>query len=126
MTAHAPAHRHESFADKREVLKEVATAFAATRGTPIDQVRADTPISGGAWLSYSQRIRLVSEVEKRFALRIDDEHWQSMTSVGQLADYVSKRKELERLAANPASVRGKPWAQIQQSFPPNEQPTFVK
>jgi len=79
-------------------------------------------------LSYVQRIQLVSAVEQQFQITIPDEHWQQMEVVAQLADYVEKRKQLERSTpSREAAVKGATsWAVVQKEFPASEKPVYAE
>jgi hypothetical protein len=79
-------------------------------------------------LSYVQRIQLISAIEKQFQITIPDEHWQQMEVVAQLADYVEKRKQLERSTpASRAAVKGATsWAVVQKEFPASEKPVYAE
>lgn len=57
-------------------------------------------------LGYDQRMQLIKAIEQQFQITIPDEHWQQMETVGQLVDYVEKRRQLERSRpATQAAVR---------------------
>lgn len=57
-------------------------------------------------LGYDQRIQLIRAIEQQFQITIPDEQWQQMETVGQLADYVEKRRQLKRSRpATQAAVR---------------------
>lgn len=79
-------------------------------------------------LSYVQRIQLISAIEQQFQITIPDEHWQQMETVAQLADYVEKRKQLERSTpANQAAVKdAASWAVVQKKFPASQKPIYVE
>jgi hypothetical protein len=47
-------------------------------------------------VGYDQRMQLIRGIERQFEITIPDEQWQQMETVGQLADYVEKRRQLER------------------------------
>jgi hypothetical protein len=60
-------------------------------------------------LGYDQRIQLIRAIEQQFQIAIPDEQWQQMETVGQLADYVEKHRQLKRSgSATQAAVRDAP------------------
>jgi acyl carrier protein len=111
-------------AEAATIRAEVAAAYAKTSGMPRDKVSNEAPLVGTGGLAYAQRIQLITTLERRFSLRIDDEHWQSMTTVGQLTDYMVKRTQVERAAPNASGVRTRSWPQVQEVFSVDERPTY--
>jgi hypothetical protein len=54
--------------------------------------------------SYAQRIQLIRGIEQQFQITIPGESWQQMETVGELADYVEKRRQLKRSRPTQGSV----------------------
>lgn len=108
--------------ERERIQNEVEQTYAKVSGKSQANVQPGARLTGSEGLGYTQRIQLITAVERKFNLKIEDEHWQAMTSVEQLSDYVVKRKQIEQAA--PADVRSKPWAQIQQSFPVEQAPVY--
>lgn len=114
-------------AEKSEIQSEVERTFSKIVGTPSSAVGLNSPLAGsGSRLTYVQRIQLVTTLERKYKMKIPDEHWQQMGTVGQLVDYMQKRKQIERVLPTDVSGNTKTWAQIQQSFPAEAKPIYRK
>jgi hypothetical protein len=54
-----------------------------------DELRREFPFPSR--LKYRQIISIIFEIEKKFKLRIPDEHWNYLNNIGELIDYVTNR-----------------------------------
>lgn len=88
LSALVPAANAQPVVDAATIRSGVAGAYSRISG------RAASPGESLAALSYVQRIQLITTVERDFGLRIGDETWQKMSTVGQLADYIVRAKGL--------------------------------
>jgi len=115
-------------AERTAIRSEVFALYAKVGGRPAAQVEASTSLADAAngGLTYTQRIQLVTAIEQKYRISIPDEHWQAMSNVGQLADYVAKRQQLAQATGEQKSTQARSWAQIQQSFPPSERPVYKR
>ena len=111
--------------ERAAIHSEVQQAYARVSGKRMQSVTSDSPLSGAArGLTYVQRIQLVTALEARLALKIPDDHWQQMRTLGQLVDYLEKRKQLDKALPPQSQSHERSWAQIQQSFPPDARPVY--
>ena len=102
-----------------ESYREVA------RSTTTAQPSLDWKVNKKSGLTYVERIQLIESLEKKHDLAIPDRHWQSMDNLGELADYLVKRKILEK--ADPKNYKIKSsdkWADIDTKLPVNKRPSF--
>lgn len=107
-----------------QILVPVRRIVGDLAGKP-GGITGDYAIGRGSGLRYIQRIQLIEDVELEFDFKIPDEHWQSISTVGELEDYVFSRKELEEV--NPQMrVLGKTpdWSAVQKIFPQGGMPVF--
>ena len=115
--------------EKASIREDVVAFYAKVAGKPNTEINANTPFSDASrgGLAYTQRIQVVTAIEQKYKLTIPDEHWQAMNTVGQLIDYVEKRKQLAQSTGSSVSASDKrSWAQIQQSFPADTRPVYKR
>jgi|SRR5262245_24592784 len=113
--------------ERQTIQSEVEVAYAKAAGKPAGGVGPSSPLTDGErGLTYFQRIQLVTSLERTFGLTIPDEHWQQMTTLGQLVDYVEKRKQIERALPPREKASARTWPEIQQSFPVDARPVYKK
>ena len=93
--------------EQESIRQTVERLYASVAQKPVSRTGSPSLLGDSTRsLSYVQRIQLISAIEEQFQITIPDEHWQQMDTVAQLADYVEKRKLLERSAsADRAAVR---------------------
>lgn len=111
--------------DMAVIETTVIEAFREVVGDPSINPTLDWKINRQSELSYVERIQLIESLEKKFKLSIPDEHWQSMTTLAELADYLNKRKILE--AADPEKYKIQPsrgLADIDTKLPIEQRPSF--
>jgi hypothetical protein len=108
--------------DLKDFEREVAAAASAVLGA---KVGGELLLKGSTAPTYLQRIQLIERLEKKYGFSIPDEHWRSMSTGTELADYLRKRQLLNQ--SNPQLTRDPKasWPAIQQSFPPEQRPVFV-
>jgi acyl carrier protein len=110
---------------KRSISENVYKIVAATLRKPAPLPTRDLPFSGAGAPSYVHRIDIVRKLEKDYKLLIPDEHWQSLRTSQQLADYIYRRKVLE--LSNPGKYKVKEsydWTRIENSPATSERPRF--
>jgi acyl carrier protein len=114
-------------AEKTAIQSTVESTYAKVAGKASVDVGPASPLTDGdRGLTYLQRIQLVTSLERTYGLTIPDEHWQPMTSVGQLVDYLEKRKQIEQALPSQDKSAVRSWPQIQQSFPIEDRPVYKK
>lgn len=78
-------------------------------------------------LNYIGKVLTINQVEKQFSVPIPDEHWQHFEDTSDIADYIAKRRSLEK--ALPASGMAKnltDWSKAIETLPSKEQPVFQR
>ena len=78
-----PASREEIVSGLAEVLEEVA-------GTPVDKVTSDAAFDKDLDVDSLTMVEVVVACEERFGVRIPDEALESLRTVGDAVDYISK------------------------------------
>ena len=106
------------------IQEEVISMVADVLGKPPAQIGAAYRLTGDGAPTYVQKIRIVNLVEKKYEFSIPDEHWTTMATVGELADYVQKRQWLYRTEPEIDKNRKASWPAIQQSIPADRRPIF--
>jgi len=110
-----------------EIRVKVSATVGKVIGKAANRVTPSFAFNGKGAPTYIQRIQIVEHLERDFNLKIPDEHWRALKSVGELADYVYKRKVLEQ--SKPEIFRSKRdfnWPVIQQSVPVEQRPIFKR
>jgi acyl carrier protein len=78
-----PATREEIVSGLAEVLEEVA-------GTPADNVKPEAAFDKDLDVDSLTMVEVVVACEERFGVRIPDEALESLRTVGDAVDYISK------------------------------------
>jgi len=78
-----PASREEIVSGLAEVLEEVA-------GTPADKVTPEAAFDKDLDVDSLTMVEVVVACEERFGVRIPDEALESLRTVGDAVDYISK------------------------------------
>jgi acyl carrier protein len=78
-----PATREEIVSGLAEVLEEVA-------GTPVDNVKPEAAFDKDLDVDSLTMVEVVVACEERFGVRIPDEALESLRTVGDAVDYISK------------------------------------
>ena len=78
-----PASREEIVSGLAEVLEEVA-------GTPVDNVKPEAAFDKDLDVDSLTMVEVVVACEERFGVRIPDEALESLRTVGDAVDYISK------------------------------------
>ena len=111
--------------NKAEIEKSVIDACREVLGKPEISMTLDWKINRQSELSYVDRIQLIENLEKKYDLIIPDEHWQSMTTLNELADYLFKRKILEKIDPQKYTIKSsRGWADIDTTLPAEQRPSF--
>jgi hypothetical protein len=107
----------------RKVERSVMTLIAQATGIKRVKINRRFPLSGRGAPSYLERVRIIQAIEKEHGIRIPDEHWRSMATAGDLAEYVVRRELLNEVYPE---LKGsdKSWPAIQQSLPPDRRPVY--
>jgi acyl carrier protein len=113
-------------AERAAIQAQVQKSYAEVTGKAAPVAGPEALLTGSSGLTYVQRIQLISSLESSFQLKIPDDHWQQMRTLGQLVDYVEKRKQLEKSLASRAKLNDSSWAQIQQKFPLGARPVYTQ
>ena len=114
--------REPASAETDEVLKnEVFKIVSEIVPRPLDQVSNDTPL-GFPTISYFRRIEIVSALESRNNMRIPDEHWKNLKTVGELVQYIQVRRILQETVAQ-GKEAPPDWESVQKMFK-GEKPKF--
>ena len=93
-----PGLNHEAGNRNRErdhIHHEIIKFVSNYTGKDLAEITKDFRISSGSGLKYIQRIQRVLDVEKKFQLKIPDEHWNYINTVAELVDYIFKRRIIE-------------------------------
>lgn len=110
--------------EKKSVDSEILQAYVKAAGTSAPDNLAAVPIVGKSGLSYVERIDMISGIEAKLDIKIPDQHWKSFRTLGEISDYVIKRKALE---ANDSKFRvnqSNDWADIEVNSPAEQRPQF--
>jgi acyl carrier protein len=75
----------------QRIEADVFHTISDVTGIDPREIKASYPLTGKRAPSYSQRIEIIDRLERRFGLRIPDEHWTYLNTAGELVDYVQKR-----------------------------------
>lgn len=77
-------------------------------------------------VSYVQRIQIIQNLEKLFGMKIPDEHWRRMVTIGEIARYVFERQQLAKSFPQIKKYQKQnDWPRIQQSIPTDKKPVFI-
>lgn len=110
---------------QKELLSMVAQTISQVTGKGASEIATQFPWGYSSGPTYTQRIRIVSSLERQLKMEIPDDHWRAMRTVGELVDYLVKRKKLE--AAQPEiykDITARDWSTIQQQLPYSLRPAF--
>lgn len=108
---------------REQIHAAVIAALSAATGKPAASIGADLPFTAEAGFPYVAKLRAIDDLERKLALRIPDDHWTELRTVGELVDYTARLAALN--VVRPQSGF-KSWATYQQSFPVSERPVFRK
>jgi acyl carrier protein len=108
--------------EKASIQQSVIGYVANITGKKAHEVSLNFSLLGPKGPSYVQRIQIIKALEAKFNLTIPDEHWKSLGTVGELADYIEKRQVLVRSKQN----LPRDWEGLQKTFSPNERPLFIR
>lgn len=119
---HSSIPNHTQRAD---IEKSVIDAYREVVGDPAIHPTLDWKINKQSDLTYVDRIQLIENLEKKYDLIIPDEHWQSMMDLNELADYLAKRKILEKIDPQKYKIQpSKGWADLDTTLPAEQRPSF--
>ena len=77
-------------------------------------------------VSYVQRIQVIQDLEKLFAVKIPDEHWRRLVTIDEIARYIFDRKQLAKSFPQIKKYQKQnDWPRIQQSIPADKKPVFI-
>lgn len=108
------------------ILNSVRELVAKAIGANVSEVSPSFPFSAAGRLDYIKRIQVIESVEQHYNLKIPDKHWRSLSTVGELAEYLYDRKRLEgEFPAVKQSKNPHDWYEIQQKLPVDLKPIFV-
>lgn len=110
---------------KQRIAQTVNSAVASALKQPSAGELRDLPFSGPGAPSYIDRIVIIRKLERGYKLLIPDEHWQSLKSADELAEYVYRRKLLEQ--SNPERYQVKQsydWTRIETNPSSVARPKF--
>ena len=108
------------------IMNSVREAVARATGANVSEVSPSFSFSAAGKLDYIKRIQVIESVEQRNNLKIPDEHWRSLNTVGELAEYVFDRKRLEEEFPGVKEPKNRnDWYEIQQRLPENLKLIFV-
>jgi acyl carrier protein len=96
-----PPDARASSEELSRVQREVVKAVSQVTGRDAADITPGFPLAGAAAPSYVQRIEIVSRLERSFSVRIPDEHWNFLMTVGELVDYLQKRVAYRSPAGTP-------------------------
>ena len=91
----------------RMVETEVVRTVSDVTRRNIREIGPTFPLTGASAPRYSERIEIIDTLERKFKLRIPDEHWNYLNNVGELVDYIQKR-ELYRRSSPRKEPEGSP------------------
>jgi acyl carrier protein len=101
-------------AESKRVREKVIQTVAAVTGKDIRRISLDSPLTGASAPTFVQRIEIIQRLEREFQIKIPDEHWNYINTVGELVDYVEKRQLLEKKGGSVAAQPSTPARNIQQ------------
>lgn len=117
----------KSSARKSEIDQALKEVYLAIIGKKIDGDIANVLIGDDSKLDYVERIQFIQAVENSQQTKIPDRHWKFFRTLGELSDYLYKRKLLE--ASDPQTYRLKDsydWGKLDNTLPRNQRPVFVQ
>jgi len=77
-------------------------------------------------VSYVQRIQVIQDLEKLFAVKIPDEHWRRLVTIDEIARYIFERQQLAKSFPQIKKYQKQnDWPRIQQSIPTDKKPVFI-
>ena len=79
------------------IQSKVFNAVSNATGKELGTISRNLPLRGTSAPTYAERIKIILALENRFKLRIPDEHWRYMDTVGELVDYMEARRALKML-----------------------------
>ena len=111
---------------RTQVFSEVRKVVSSVTKVPMVKLKTKTPLDREHGFGYVQRIQVVEALESRYEIKIPDEHWRHLSTIGDLTDYIADRKDIEKAAKLPKSVSGTSnWAKIQQAVGEDAKLKFV-
>ena len=111
--------------EQQKVSQTVADLVAQALGTRSSELNESHPLSGRGAPRYLQRIQIVQSVENQYGITIPDEHWRSLHTLAELADYVYKRQLLHSKTNEQPEGVNVNWNQMQQQYDPATRPKYV-
>jgi acyl carrier protein len=100
---------------------EIFKAVSAITHRSLEEVSSDTPFAFPT-ISYFQRIEIISALEGKNNMRIPDEHWKNLKTVGELVQYIRARRILQETVAQ-GKEAPPDWESVQKMFK-GEKPKF--
>jgi len=107
-----------------------AVYSALSRFVPEGQISPELSLSAPS-TSYFQRIDIITMLENKYKLRIPDEHWTNLNTVGELVQYMNTRlilqNELKQKGLKQTEQDTPNWQAIQQMYAKDkkERPKFI-
>lgn len=93
--------------ESKRIREKVFLTISQVTGKDVREINLQLPLTGPSAPSFVQRIQIIERLEREFGFKIPDEHWNYLTTVGQLVDYVQKRqlwlRQQKSAAPSPAS-----------------------
>lgn len=108
------------------ILNSVREFVAKVIGADVSEIAPDASFGAAGGLNYIQRIQVVESVEQKYGLKIPDQHWRSLSTIGELAEYLYDRKRLQEEFPDVERTRNpNDWYEIQQTVPEGLKPIFI-
>ncbi len=78
----------QSQPDKKEITRKLNAIIARATGKRSSAIGPGFRLTGRGAPSYSQKLRIINEAEKEFKIKIPDEEWRTISTSGELAEYI--------------------------------------
>jgi hypothetical protein len=83
-------------AGKTEIARKLYAIIAEAAGKARSSVGPAFRLTGRDAPAYAQKLRIISETEHAFDIKIPDEEWRAMSTAGDLADFIYRELEKGR------------------------------
>ncbi len=78
----------QSQTSKSEITRKLNAIIIRATGKRSSAIGPGFRLTGKGAPSYSQKLRIINEAEKEFKIKIPDEEWKTISTSGELAEYI--------------------------------------
>lgn len=86
----------QSSLSKDKISQKLSSILAKATGRIQSGASANFALTGKEAPAYSQKLMIIDSAEKEFKVKIPDEEWRTMSTSGDLADYIYKVQQKTR------------------------------